>query len=353
MKILLEVITLLAVLLPNSCIGASETQTQKLQHGTSIIVSVRFTLDGKRHVSASSDGTVIMWDAQTGRRVWEVDLDDGAKTKESHTTSQILDMDLSPDGNTVAVAYDRSRVVGNRLEGKSEYRIGLLDARDGRERQALTGHTAMISGLAFSSNGQQLASVSNDQTARLWNVSTGQQVLSINLKERGSAVALSPDGKFLAIAIEPPAYLTPPEPMIELYDVQSGKLVRGFPRRKRNVSDLAFTPDGRMLAIASSDLSGAQTDLWELNAQQPTRTLTDHEKGITSIAFSPDGRLLASGELRNGRGIVVVRDLLTNGQPRTYKLDAGVSALDFSPDGTRLAVGTDKGQIALLSLQAQ
>lgn len=350
MRALLEVIVLLVVLLPDSCMGTSKTQTQKLQHGSSIIVSVRFAPDGKRLTSASSDGTIIMWDAQTSMRLWEVDLDEGTKTEESQTTSQILDMDLSPDGNTVVVAYDRSRVVSGRLGGESEYRIGLLDARDGRERRSLTGHTAMINRLAFSSNGRQLASVSSDQTARLWDVTTGQQILSISFKERSRVVALSSDGEFLAVAIESPAYLTPPEPMIELYDVHSGKLVRGFPRRKRNVNDLAFSPDGRMLAIAGDDLSGAQIDLWELTAQLPTRTLTDHEKDVTSVAFSPDGRLLASGELRNRRGIVIVRDLTASGQPRIYKLDAGVSSLDFAPDKMRLAVGTDKGQIALLSL---
>jgi len=341
---------LIAALLPNSCMGASQSQMRKLQHGESVIVSARFTSNGARLVSASFDGTVIMWDVQTGKRVWQVDLDEGAKTEESYTTSQILDMDLSPDGSIVAVAYDRSRVIGDRLEGKSEHLIGLLDARTGREQRVLTGHTAMINELAFASNGQRLASVSSDQTVRLWNTSTGQQTLSINLKERSGNVALSPDGKFLAVAIEPPAYLTPPEPMIELYDAQSGKLVRGFPRRKRNVSDLAFSPDGRILAIVSGDLSGAQIDLWELTAQAPARTLTDHEKGITAISFSPHGGLLASGELRNGRGIVVVRDLTVKGQPQSYKVDAGVSTLSFSSGATRLAVGTDKGQINVVSL---
>lgn len=352
MRTLLEVMALLAVLLPNSCMGASKMETQKLQHGASILVSVRFTPDGKQVVSASFDGTVVMWDVRTGKRVWQVDLDEGAKAKESPTTSQILDMDLSPDGRTLAVAYDRDRVVGKRLVGKSDYRIGLLNAQDGRERQALLGHTALIGRLAFSTDGRLLVSASADNTARLWNVETGQQLLSITLKERGAAVAFSPDGKHIAVATQP-TYSTPPQPIVGLYDVQSGKLVRDFPRRKSNVSDLAFSPDGRLLAISSENLSSAQIDLWELSAQQPTRTLTDHEKDITSIAFSPDGRLLASGELRNGRGIVVVRDLTASSQPRIYKPDAGVSALNFSPDGTRLVVGTDKGQLVLLSLQAQ
>ncbi len=352
MRTLLGGITLLAVLLPNGWMDASKMQTQKLQHGSSIIVSVRVTPDGKQFVSASTDGTVVMWNAQTGKCLWQADLDEKPETKERYTISHILGMDLSPDGNTVAVSYSRSRVISNRLEGKSEYRIGLLNARDGLERRALLGHTALVGRVAFSPDGRLLVSESADNTARLWNIETGRQLLSINMKERGAAVAFSPDGKLIALATQP-VYGVPPQPIVGLYDVQSGQLVRNFPRRKSNVNDLAFSPDGRILAIASDDLSGAQIDLWELSAQEPTRTITDHQKDITTISFSANGRLLASGELRGGRGVVVVRDLTTDRQPQIYKLAAGVSAIDFSPNGTRLVVGTDKGQIALLSLQTQ
>jgi WD40 repeat protein len=342
---------LVVSLLPKSCMGAPQTKAQKYQHGGDIIVSVRFTPDGWRFISASFDGTVAMWDARTGKRMWQVDLDGEARAQGGSTISHIHDMDLSPDGNMIAVSYSQDHVVGDRLAGKSEHRIGLLDARNGREQRAFIGHTALIGTLDFSRDGRLLASGSADYTVRLWNVSTGQQTLSISLKERGAMVAFSPDGKLIAIATRP-TFGNPPPPIVGLYDVQGGRLVRDFPRQKVNTDSLAFSPDGQLLAIASDDLSGAQTDLWELTGQKPTRTLTDHETGITTISFSPKGRLLASGELRNGRGIIVLRDLTASGQPRTHKVNAGVSAMDFSPDATRLAVGTDKGQIILISLAA-
>jgi len=62
------------------------------------------------------------------------------------------------------------------------------------------------------------------------------------------------------------------------------------------------------------------------------QTLNDHEGGITAIAFSSDGRLLASGDLRQGRGNVIVRELRTNTAPRVHKLSTRVSSLPFSPD---------------------
>lgn len=343
----LSMAMLVVSLLPNSCMGASQGKKQKYQHGEDIIVSVRFMPDGRRFVSASNDGTIVMWDVQMGRQVWQIDLDAGTKTAESHTLSNVSDMDLSPDGSTLAVAYDRVRVVGNQLVGKREYRIGLLDASDGREQRDLTGHTALIGTIAFSGDGRLLASASADRTLRLWNTETGTQLWSIGLEEAGHVVVFSNDRKHIAIATQ--AVNNPGEPIVAVYDAESGLLEHKIQQGKRNVGGLAFAPKSPLLAVASDDLSGAQIDIWELSAKEAKRTLADHEAGITAIAFSADGRLLASGDLRHGRGNVVVRDLTMNAPPRKHKLSAGVSSLSFSPDSSILAVGTDKGQIVLLT----
>lgn len=343
----LSMAMLVISVLPSSCMGASQGKKQKYQHGKDIIVSVRFMPDGRRFVSASNDGTIVMWDVEMGRQVWQVDLDAGTKTNESHTLSNVSDMDLSPDGNTLAVAYDRVRVVDNQLAGKREYRIGLLDASNGREQRAFTGHTALIGTMAFSGDGRLLASTSADRTLRLWDTETGKQLWSIGLEEAGHAVAISNDTKHIAIATQ--AVNNPGEPIVAVYDAESGHLERKFQQGKRNVSRLAFAPKRPLLAVASDDLSGAQIDIWELSAKEAKRTFTDHEAGITAIAFSADGRLLASGDLRRGRGNVVVRDLTRNVPLRKHKLSSGVSSLSFSPDSSILAVGTYKGQIVLLT----
>jgi len=253
----LGIVIFLAALLHDGSMNTSSTKTLELHHGKTKIVSVRFTRDGGRLVSAGFDGTIAMWDSRSGKLIWKVDLDEGSKTESSHTISEILGMDLARDTGTVAVSYSRGHVVGDTLRGKDEYRIGLLDSLSGREGKVLAGHADQIGRIVFSPNGELLLSESADKTARLWNVQSGQQLLTIKLKEKGAAVASSPDGKRIAVATQP-VWGLPPQPIVGLYDAQTGQLLREFARRKNLVTSLAFSADGQVLAIAGGDASGAQ-----------------------------------------------------------------------------------------------
>ena len=103
---------IIGIVLADSCMAIPSTQNLKLQHGKRVVESVRFTPDGKHLVSASIDGTVIMWDTRSARSMWKIDLDDGARTRLSHTVSEILGMDLAPDGNIVAALGRNQNPVG-------------------------------------------------------------------------------------------------------------------------------------------------------------------------------------------------------------------------------------------------
>ncbi|MGH9971778.1 MAG: WD40 repeat domain-containing protein [Pyrinomonadaceae bacterium] len=347
----LRVLLLAVILSPNSPMTTSFSRELKLKHGSDVDF-VRFTPDGHRIISASFYGSIVMWDAHSGSRLWQADLDQGSKSKKSSTISHILGMAVSPDGNVVAVSYSKAYVVGETLQAKEEHRIGLLDPKTGRETKVLVGHGAQIGRLAFSPNGELLLSESGDSTARLWNVNTGQEVLLIKLKEKGASVAFSPNGKVMAVATQP-VWGSPPQPIVGLYDVRTGQLLREFPRRKSAVAGLAFSPDGQTLAIASGDAVGAQIDLWELTSQDPKITFPMPRREIDSLAFSRNGRMLATGGYGNGKGFVEVREMTANTVLRTVRFESNVTALDFSPDGKRLVVGTDKGQIVVLHLQTR
>lgn len=288
-----------------------------------------------------------MWDTRSRKRVWHVDLDVGSKSNDSFTISHIRDMDLSPSGSVIAISVHKSHVVGGTLTTKDEDYLALLDSRTGEISRILTGHSEPIGTLAFSPNGELLLSESGDRTARLWNVKTGQEVLQIKLKEKGARVAFSQDGKVIAVATQP-VWGSPPQSIVGLFDTRTGQLLREFRRSKAGVVGLAFSPDGQTLAIAGGDAIGAEIELWELAAQEPTITFPMPRHEINIVRFSPDGRLLAVCGYGKGKGFVEVRNISTDEAARTFTFKEEVSALDFSPDGKQLVIANQKGQISLI-----
>jgi WD40 repeat protein len=276
-------------------------EMRTFQQGKSPIMSVRFTPDNTRLVSAGADGTIVMRDVKTGRYIWQRSLDDPSAGMKRSPIAHLMDMELSPDGKTIAISYWRDRLGDNAVGQKSDERLVLLDAENGREVKTLVADDGMPRGVAFSPDGRSLVAVGAHRTVRLWGLPEGKEQWTIKLKTRGISAEFSADGKLLAIATEA---ASDPEP-VGLYEAETGRLVRSFPPSRRNVG------------------------------------------GIT---FSPDGRLRASSGALNDHGVVIVSDVATDRKRATYRLPADLSASSFSPDNKTLVVGTEKGQIVLIGV---
>ena len=151
-------------------------------------------------------------------------------------------------------------------------------------RHTLRGHSSWIARIAWSPDGNTLASPSRDQTIRIWNLQTGQWVQTLVGHSQGVlCTSWSPDGRVLASCSF--------DKMICLWETQTWQPLRMLTGHSHYVYSVAWSPDGRVLASSSSDKT---VRLWEVQTGQLLRTLTGHFWIVYSLAWSPDGLLLVS-----------------------------------------------------------
>ncbi len=151
--------------------------------------------------------------------------------------------------------------------------------------RTLKGHTKDVTSVAFSPDGQTLASGSDDGTLRLWNLASGKELRTLTRHTYSViSVAFSPDGQTVASCGS--------DTKIKLWNLASGKELRTLTGHTNMILSVAFSPDGQTLASGSGDQT---IKLWNLASGKELRTLTGHTSYVLTMAFSPDGQTLASG----------------------------------------------------------
>jgi WD40 repeat protein len=237
---------------------------------------------------------------------------------------------FSPAGALVAV-------------GTSDGLIRLIDAASGAEVRSLRGHTRPVQQLAFSPDGNYLASGSGDDifrpeekhpesaledhVVRLWDPATGAEVAVLRGHTRAVKVlAFSPGGKLLASAGD--------DCTIGLWDVATGKAAVVLSRHTDVIKALAWGPDGKRLASCSNDKLAT---VWDAATGQPVVSLTGHTAAVWSVAFSPDGaRLVTSSDYPDNT--VRLWDAATGKElTRMQGHTNRIFCVFFSPDGSRIA----------------
>lgn len=260
---------------------AHMNQSQTILLAPSRANSIAVSPDGKLLASGGADRKVVLWEIATGRKV---------HTLEGHR-HDVLKVAFSPDGKILASSGADNLIV---LWGVSE----------GRLLRTFEGHTGAATSVAFSSDGKTLASGGYDSTVRVWNTETGttKQVLTQGKEWVGSwvfSVAFLPLGGILASASVS---------QVRLWDVSTRRLLRTISVPSgTSCSVLAVSQDGSVFAARNNSPSG-MVSLYSVKTGQLLKVLGDRGYA-TALAFSPDGKSLAVG---SGDGIVVILDASTN-----------------------------------------
>ncbi|MDE2732937.1 MAG: hypothetical protein OXI72_00985 [Gemmatimonadota bacterium] len=288
----------------------------------SIVTSVAFSPDGKTIASGGGwgDGLIWLWDVDTGQLKATLK---GHKGSEDFYQGWVTSVAFSSDGEILA-------------SGSADQTIRLWDVDTGQHRATLKGHEGEVTSVAFAPVGHTLASVSADQTIRLWDASIAQQKTTFTGHRNGvTAVAFAPDGKTIASGRE--------DGSIRLWDVGTGQYKTTLEGHGEGVYSVAFSPDGKTIASGANGEDNT-IRLWDVDTGQLKATLKARLFVIYSVAFSPDGKTIASGSTEEIR----LWDVDTGQHKATLEGHRDwVISVAFSPDGKTLASGSWDGSIRL------
>jgi WD40 repeat protein len=273
------------------------------------IYSASFSPNGRYVVTASGDKSAKVWDAKSGQLVLNL----------GNHPSHVFCADFSPNSRSLAtVSGNDAKIWG--LPG-------------GQLIQTLSGHTGKVSSVRFNEGGNRVITTSEDGSAKIWDVSSGQIHKSIQITNKGWAYSADfhPRGGSVVIGAH--------GGQLGIYDVNSGAKQSDLRGHSRAINLIRFNKTGSRMVSASVDNS---IKIWDIPSGRLIRTIGG--RTFDSGDFSPDDKFVVTG---NDGGKAIIWDVSNGNQVMLLNHAPGgrVMIARFSPDG-RYVVTAGENNVA-------
>jgi WD40 repeat protein/serine/threonine protein kinase len=233
-------------------------------------------------------------------------------------------------GERVAWSPDGTKLATKTAVGT----VRVWETSTGRELLAIDCFQSGITSVSWSPNGSKLATSSFDTSVKVWEIGTGRALLTLTHNSLVLSMAWSPTGDKLATAGG--------DGTAQVWDGNTGRKLLSMQGHRGSVSSVAWSPDGSSIATGSLD---GTVKIWSTNTGRESRTLRANQFGnVNAVAWSPNGGMLAVAKSPfspTGYGSVIVFDTHTGVETRNRlsRHEGDVFSVAWSPDGSRLATG--------------
>ncbi len=262
---------------------STEQEIYRFSGHTEAVNSASFSSDGQFVVTSAADQTIRLWEANTGEALFSfkghTGAINGADMGVKHPT--LLTILFGSDDQIIVTASD-------------DQTARLWDATNGQELQRFEGHQDTIQSVALNPYAATVVTAGADQSARVWDLTTGQELLKLD--DHTGAVNSASFNPSLNLSIfigtEKSTIVTASDDQTaRIWSGATGREIRRFEGHTGAVNSAAFSPDGQTIVTASDDQTAR---LWEVETGRELQRFEGHNAEVTAAAFASQGQIIVT-----------------------------------------------------------